>query len=429
MELLSLLNHLLIPIIATIGIVVIALYIISYLNRFFSYLKIKESVFLGENSVQVLELMLLYSFFSFLFVFLIYIYSGIGFGIEDYTTRIIFPYLYTFFSIILVLLFSMLFLSINNRVFRYLRGELHTKPKTTISEKVGYYTELIIKYFIYLLALIFSIIILLSSFGVLGNTTKGLIIFFSRNVEGLLMILFLIIIGIVLYLIFVAFINDIKLRSKSQKEKLSKYLTGILRNTIIILVLLGIILIFLSMLGFRYADIFVFIFFIIIILIMVFFVFYSPLKNAISGIIILSLEPFVEDDYISIENEIEGTVLNIKLLYTEIKDTRGKINFIPNSKILEKTVRVISSPGKNFPIRFEIEVPGTIGPETFEKIFLESIMDIPYIDQTERPSIFLENIGSNSDKYEICIHAESSEKSDFIKSEILKRLKSAMYKH
>ncbi|MGC8564840.1 MAG: mechanosensitive ion channel domain-containing protein [Thermoplasmata archaeon] len=429
MELLSLLDHLLIPIIATIGIVVIALYIISYLNRFFSYLKIKESVFLGENSVQVLEIMLLYSFFSFLFVFLIYIYSGIGFGIRDYTTRIIFPYLYTFFSIILVLLFSMLFLSINNRAFKYLRGELHTKPKTIISEKVGYYTELIIKYFIYFLALIFSIIILLSSFGVLGNTTKGLIIFFSRNVEGLLMILFLIIIGIVLYLIFVAFINDIKLRSKSQKEKLGKYLTGILRNTIIILVLLGIILIFLSMLGFRYADIFVFIFFIIIILIMVFFVFYSPLKNAISGIIILSLEPFVEDDYISIENEIEGTVLNIKLLYTEIKDTRGKINLIPNSKILEKTVRVISSPGKNFPIRFEIEIPGTIGPETFEKIFLESVMDIPYIDQTERPSIFLKNIGSNFDKYEICIHVESSEKGDFIKSEILKRLKSAMYKH
>lgn len=429
MDLITLLNQLLIPIIATIGVVVITLYIISYLNRFFNYLKMKESIFLGENSVQMLEIILLYSLFSFLFVFLIYVYSGIGFNFKDYTSKIIFPYLYTFFAIILVLLFSLFLLSINNRVFRYLRGELHAKPKNIISEKVGYYSELIIKYFIYFLALIFSIIILLSSFGVLGNTTKGLMIFFANNVEGLLMIFFLMIAGVIVYLLFVAFIRDIKLRSKSQKEKLGRYLTGILRNTIIVVVLLGIILIFLSMLGLRYADIFVFIFFIIIIFIVVLFVFYTPLKNAISGIIILSLEPFVEDDYISIEGEIEGTVINIKLLFTEIRDNRGKINLVPNSKILERTVTIISSPGKNFPLRFDVNVPSRIDTNAFEELLLKSIEDIPYIDQSERPLLFLKDIGKDFDKYEICIHSESSEHGEYIKSEILKKLKSAMYEH
>jgi len=429
MALIQLFNQLLIPIIATIGIVVISLYIVAYLNRFFNYLKIKESVFLGENSVELLEIIFLYSFFSFLFVFLVYLYSSIGIVIKDYTTKIIFPYLYTFFSIILVLLFSLFLLSINNRIFRFLRGELHTKPKKLISEKFGYYTELIIKYFIYILAIIFSIIILLSSFGVLGNTSKGLNLFLSENVEGLLMIFLLIIVGIIIYLLFVAFIRDIKLRSSAQKEKLGGYLTGIIRNTIIILVSFGIILIFLSMLGFRYADIFVFIFFIILIFVIILFIFYSPFKNAISGLIILSAEPFVEEDYISIENDVEGLVLNISLLFTEIKDNLGKITYVPNSIVLEKYVKVISSPGKSFPVRFEVEIPNKMKTEEFENLFLKIIMDIPYIEQNERPGIYLKELGEEFSRYEICVHVELSEKCEHVKSEILKKIKSAVYEH
>jgi small-conductance mechanosensitive channel len=413
----------------TVGVVVILLYVISYLNRFFNYLKIKESIFLGTDAVQFLEIILLYALFSAMFVFILFVYSHIGYTVKMYTTAIIFPYIYTFFSIILVLLFSLFLLSINSRIFKYLRGELHIKPKKEVSEKVGYYTELIIKYFIYLISIIVSIIILLSSFFVLSNTGKELSIFFYRNIDGFVMMILLIIFGLIAYLLFAAFIRDIKLRSKSQKEKLGKYLTTMLKNTILILVLLGIILIFLSMLGFRYADIFVFIFFIIFIFVIIMFIFYTPLKNAISGIIILSTEPFVEDDYISIQNEIEGTVFNIKLLYTEIKDTRGKINLIPNSKLLEKIVRVVSSPGRNFPVRFEVKIPSKIRTEEFEKMIYNIISDISDIDQNERPAIFLKEIGLDLDTYEICFHAESSGSVESIKSEILKKLKLAMEEH
>jgi len=429
MSLVYLFNQLLVPVLVTVGVVVILLYVISYLNRFFNYLKIKESIFLGADAVQFLEIILLYALFSAMFVFVLFVYSHIGYTVKMYTTAIIFPYIYTFFSIILVLLFSLFLLSINSRVFRYLRGELHIKPKKEVSEKVGYYTELIIKYFIYLISVIVSIIILLSSFFVLSNTGKGLSIFFYRNIDGFVMMILLVIFGLIAYLLFAAFIRDIKLRSKSQKEKLGKYLTTILRNSILTLIFLGIILIFLSMLGFRYADIFVFIFFIIFIFVIILFIFYTPLKNAISGIIILSTEPFVEDDYISIQNEIEGTVFSIKLLYTEIKDTRGKINLIPNSKLLEKIVRVVSSPGRNFPVRFEVKIPSKIRTEDFEKMIYTVISDISDIDQNERPAIFLKEIGLDLDTYEICLHAESSESVESIKSEILKKLKSAMEEH
>ncbi|MGC8496980.1 MAG: mechanosensitive ion channel domain-containing protein [Thermoplasmata archaeon] len=429
MALIYLLNQLLVPVMATVGVVVILLYIVSYLNRFFNYLKIKESIFLGADAVQFLEIILLYSLFSAMFVFILFVYSHMGYDVKEYTTAIIFPYLYTFFSIILVLLFSLLILSINSRVFRYLRGELHIKPRKEISEKVGYYTELIIKYFIYIISIVVSIIILLSSFFVLANTGRGISIFFSKNIDGLVMMMFLVIFGIIAYLLFAAFIRDIKLRSKSQKEKLGKYLTTMLKNTILVLVILGIILIFLSMLGFRYADIFVFIFFIIFIFVIILFIFYTPLKNAISGIIILSTEPFVEDDYISVQNEIEGTVFNIKLLYTEIKDSRGKINLIPNSKLLEKNVRVVSSPGKNFPVRVEVTVKSEIKVEDFEQMVYMAIANIPDIDQNERPAIFLKEIGLEIDTYEICLHAEDSEKVEIIKSDILKNLKSTMEEH
>ena len=56
-------------------------------------------------------------------------------------------------------------------------------------------------------------------------------------------------------------------------------------------------------------------------------------------------------------------------------------------------------------------------------------MDIPYIEQNERPGIYLKELGEEFSRYEICVHVELSEKCEHVKSEILKKIKSAVYEH
>ncbi|MGC8985356.1 MAG: mechanosensitive ion channel domain-containing protein [Thermoplasmata archaeon] len=426
MDIYYLIKMITIPLIITVGIIVILLYLVAYLNRFFNYLKIKESKLIGKESIEWLEVLLLYTIFSMSLIILIRIFSYLSPEISYYTADMVFPFFSIFFSIFLIILFSMFLLAINSRAFRYLRGELSIKPEKPISEKFGYYLELIIKYIIYLFAVLASVIIIFAGFNMLRDAERAFYKFIWENIEGIVLNIIFIVIMIIVYLLLIAYIRDIKLRSKYQKEKLLKYLSAIIRNAVITILLLGITMIILSMLGFSFADIFVFIFFITAILIGVFLVFLTPIKNAISGIIILITEPFLEDDYVIIENNIEGVILNINLLYTEIREKDGKIRYVPNYKILEGPVKVITSPGKMFQLNFEFSLPSKVPYEKVEDICLNATSEIPGIVLNEKPRIFIKELFSDRITYSLKIYIEDPLQADNIKSEILKRIKSAM---
>ena len=245
MNLFELLNELLIPIIVTIGIIVIGLYLVSYLTRLIKYLKIKESPILGDEAFSILEIIFLYTLFSFLFIIIILSYAFSMHLLAQYTTKIIFPYFNMFFLIMMIFLFSFLLLTINSRLFRYLRGELHIKPKNIWSYKLSSYIELSIKYLIYLLTTIFILIVILSSFGILKNTVEGIYSFSSKNIDGFITMLILLLGGILTYLFINAYLKDIKLKSKANKDKLLSYISGILKHFISSIIIVGIILVFL----------------------------------------------------------------------------------------------------------------------------------------------------------------------------------------
>ncbi|MEM1654689.1 MAG: hypothetical protein QXD07_06430, partial [Thermoplasmata archaeon] len=79
MEIFQILKIITIPLIVTVGIFVILLYIIAYLNRFFNYLKIKETKLIGKESIDLLEILILYTLFSVSAILLIELYSYINY--------------------------------------------------------------------------------------------------------------------------------------------------------------------------------------------------------------------------------------------------------------------------------------------------------------------------------------------------------------
>ncbi|MEM4312688.1 MAG: hypothetical protein QXH95_01380, partial [Thermoplasmata archaeon] len=233
MEIFQILKIITIPLIVTVGIFVILLYIIAYLNRFFNYLKIKETKLIGKESIDLLEILILYTLFSMSAILLIELYSYINYDIRRYTADIIFPYFLMFFSIFLIVLFSFFILAINNRAFKYMRGELSIKPQRIISEKFGYYLELIIKYIVYIFAILASILTVFAGFNMLHDAERAFVDFVISNLKGFVMIIIFISIMFIVYLLFIAYIRDIKLRSKTQKEKLLKYLSTFIKNTVL----------------------------------------------------------------------------------------------------------------------------------------------------------------------------------------------------
>ncbi len=424
MSILEALKALIVPTIITVTIIVVVLYVVSYLRRFFEFLKIKESKFLSADAINYLELIVLYTIFMLVTVVVIFLYSHVSPMFRNYTVEIIYPYLPMFFSILLVMLFSLFILGINSRVFQYLGGSLSIKPKKVISEKVGYYTEVIIKYAIYLISLIIILVIIFSGFNLLGDIQNKTYMFFYSNISGWIWIILLISFGFVGYLLTAAFIRDIKLRSKAQKEKLGKYLTSFTKYIISTLVFIGVLLIILSMLGFTYADIFIFTIFVIIFIVSSLFVIFTPLKNLFSGIVILSTEPFLEDDYIIIDDNVEGRVINITLLYTEIRQPDGKTVLIPNSHILESRIKIISSSGLSIPVHIKIKLPSKYNINLVENVFNEIASEMDELFQSgSRPTITLEEISGEYDTYRITFQIEDLNSIDNVKTNLMKRLK------
>ncbi|MGC8585456.1 MAG: mechanosensitive ion channel domain-containing protein [Thermoplasmata archaeon] len=426
MNILSMLNQLLIPIIVTIGVFVIGLYLVSYISRMMRYLKIKESPILGDEGLNIIEIILFYTIFSFLFVIIILSYAFSMNLLAEYTIKIIFPYFNMFFLIMLIFLFSFLFLTINNRTFRYLKGELHIKPRNLWSYKLGTYVELIIKYVIYLMTFFLIIIVFLSGLGILRNTIENLYIFTSRNVDGIITMLIIILAGLLTYLFINAYLKDIKLKSKSNKDKLFIYISGILKHFISTIVIVGLILVFLSMVGFTFADIFVFIIFIIFLIFSFVFIFTPPFTNALCGLSILITEPFMIGDYIKIDEiDVMGEIIDIKLMNTVIRDYSENIVYVPNSRILNLTIQNIGSREKIFPVRAEFTTDDPISKERIEDCIVKNMVS-QYIIYDIRPKVHLSKVEGKKKFYEIVVFIDDISKMDEVKTDILEFIYSCM---
>ncbi|MGC8610047.1 MAG: mechanosensitive ion channel domain-containing protein [Thermoplasmata archaeon] len=422
MNLFELLNDLLIPIIVTIGIIVIGLYLVSYLTRLIKYLKIKESPILGDEAFSILEIIFLYTLFSFLFIIIILSYAFSMHLLAQYTTKIIFPYFNMFFLIMMIFLFSFLFLTINSRLFRYLRGELHIKPKNIWSYKLSSYMELFIKYLIYSLTTIFILIVILSSFGILKNTVEGIYSFSSKNIDGFITMFILLLGGILTYLFINAYLKDIKLKSRANKDKLLLYISGILKHFISSIIIVGIILIFLSMIGFTYADVFVFIVFIIFLIFSFSIIFTPPLINALAGLSILISETFVIGNYIKIDDiNFIGEIIDIKIMNTVLRDHRGNIIYVPNSKMMNYSVTNIGIYEKIIPVKIELLTEKNVDKDFIEECILkEKIND--HIIYNNKPKVYLQKIENNKKIYEILVYIDDIGKIDDVKTDILEKL-------
>ena len=95
----------------------------------------------------------------------------------------------------------------------------------------------------------------------------------------------------------------------------------------------------------------------------------DSLSNLANGVVIISTRPFKEGDYIKIE-DIEGTVAEIKMLYTIIDTTDNKRVSIPNSLVVDsELINYSTNPTRRVSFSFEIDYASDV--EKAKKIILD----------------------------------------------------------
>ena len=121
----------------------------------------------------------------------------------------------------------------------------------------------------------------------------------------------------------------------------------------------------------------------------------NVISNFASGIIILSTKPFVADDYISINDQIEGTVKEVKFLTTTLLTYRGQIVTIPNTNITSNHITNYT----RYPLRrgnIDVRIDYSEDLDRVRSIMLEAIKGDTRIFLEPAPYAVVDGFDSNS---------------------------------
>ena len=151
--------------------------------------------------------------------------------------------------------------------------------------------------------------------------------------------------GLTIILVIVVFL--LKALSKKRLIKLSALYSYephrlfLVRKTIAIAFWIALIFLTLIISGVNLNNIWVYLGGFLSVVAIELFAVWSILSNIISGIFIFIMNPFKTGSKIKLHDpEVQATVVNINLMFTELEDDDGIFN-VPNNTFFQKTVKVL----------------------------------------------------------------------------------------
>ena len=105
----------------------------------------------------------------------------------------------------------------------------------------------------------------------------------------------------------------------------------------------------------------------------------DALSNIIGGLFIIFSQPFKLGDFVEIDSTVKGTVIEITLRHTVIRDAENRMILIPNNKINSSTV-INSSYGDTSTCAFvEVGVAYTVNLDRAIEVMRDEIMKHPLL--------------------------------------------------
>ena len=149
----------------------------------------------------------------------------------------------------------------------------------------------------------------------------------------------------------------------------------------------------------------------------------DTLSNLFGGVTIFMDRPFTTGDYIVLDNNERGEVVQIGLRSTRIQTRDDVMITIPNAIITNSRIVNQSSPEPNFRVRVQIGVAYGSDIDKVEKIILEQVASNPLAETHPEPHVRFRQFGESSLNFELLCWA----KRPHDRSRLLHGLNSGIY--
>jgi small-conductance mechanosensitive channel len=402
--------------------IVVLLYGLAYMTRRFMYMKMQESEYLDEETLDFVHKILQWVWVA---IFTILILFAAQFTIPEMQAVLIFvvDHVPAIFFVAYALLLTFVLVRVSTRVAEHLEQRMEETGLPAPARSIGYF-ELILKYVIYGLGILLAAIGGIAALPDSNASVRDPILLFIAQfftLENILTPLAITVVVLLAGFLGVRFsdslLEDLKARSKKFSPRVIDLFKSMARYSIVAIVLLSVFFLLLSIaLGFLAASFVAVLLFVIFIILAI--VASDSLKNAFSGLMLMISDPFDEGDRVKILDDLVGDVLQMNLTMTQVRTTRGDVINVPNSEVMRHGVLNFSR-SSDHPICVDVAVPFSVSRRDVERMMIEAARRTDGIIQDPPPRVFGKDVSGGFIMHQLLAYANGPEDLKRIRSDLI----------
>jgi small-conductance mechanosensitive channel len=326
------------------------------------------------------------------------------------------------FFAIFVLFAATIIVRALHRFAAYLRGELKTKPKRLAPPQALAFTEIVLKYLIYIGAVVLAIFgairalpaedqdVIRQNLGTLPGIPESAII-------GVL-------IGILIVGIADRFIDSIfedwKRRTRKftarvvdEFKTITRYGVWVLGAIVLLFIILALVL--------SEAQLIVFAVGFVAFLIAAATIAFDPVRNALAGVTLMRADPFDIGDRVKIGSDLVCDVQSMSLTLTQVRTLRGEVVNLPNSRLLTEPI-VNFSRSKPYAIFVEVCVDFGVDHSKVRDLLLRAARETEGIVPEPAPQALGKDLEGSSIRYQLLAYTSQPERMKECRSALIYKI-------
>lgn len=394
------------------------LWILGWMSRYFEYLKTIESAWLDRTTLDFVRRVLEAVWIALMVIILLAIAQTRSTTLRNVLVAVLalIPAALVF---VFVLFIAAILVRVLHRFAAYLRGELQAKPKRVAPVGALAFAELVLKYVIYIAALVIAVV---GGLRALPGPDQDLI---QQNVGALPAIEPIALLGLLFGLLAIAvadrfassIFEDMKLhsakfsvRALDELKSVARYAVWIIGAAVLLFIILSLLLTGDRLVIFAVG-------FTALLVALALFAF-SPIQNALSGFTLLRADPFNVGDRIKVGEDLVGDVVSVSLSMTSVRTLRNEVVQLPNATLLVTPI-VNFSRSKPYAVFLEVPAPFEVAHDRVRDLLLQAAAETEGIVKDRPAEVFGRGIQDGAILYQLFAYTDRPERMKEIKSALV----------
>ena len=399
---------------------VISLYLWSYLSKNLEQLKVKESDYTDDDVITYISRMVKVVLVIILVFVALFVTAQVW---QEFRTEVWDKYLGYLLDIVfisIVLLVAMLIVRVLRRVSRRARmtkKDVHARHGSAIE-----FTSLLLSYVVYVTAAGLILLVLISFVPNL-EPLKGLRDFLDSNGTKIGSTIILVIAIFAVVKLVGAIFEDYKFRTKKFNPQVIDLFNDLVRYVLYIIAFLTAIFMLFSIAGLESVG------FLLVIVTLLFVslgiaMSYTTIRNIVSGLALMNSDPFDVGDRVKLGKDLVCEVVEKNLVFTRVRTEDGETVEVPNSQIISGTILNFSRSGSHG-LSVRLELPSSISHSIVEDIIAKAVTREEGLMKEPKPEVFAREFRGDKISYEVIVYVKDSMRTKRVRSDLIINIQDA----